>query len=88
MTREIEIERPACEYAKCRGWFEAKIAASNKNGMPDRIFHRRGCTIYVEFKAPGEKPTPQQLKRHRELRAHGIAVHVVDSLEAAYVLLR
>lgn len=88
MTREIEIERPACEYAERRGWFEAKIASSNKNAMPDRIFHRRGYTMYIEFKRPGEEPTPQQRKRHREIRKHGIPVHICDNLELAYELLR
>lgn len=88
MTREIEIERPACAYAIKRGWFEAKISSSNKRAMPDRIFHRKGFTMYVEFKAPGEEPTAQQLRRHRELRDHGIPVHAVDNLEQAYALFR
>lgn len=88
MTREIEIERSAMEYARARGWFEAKIKSSNKNGMPDRILHRRGLTMYIEFKAPGERPTVQQLKRHRELREQGIPVHVIDNLEDAHIVLR
>jgi hypothetical protein len=88
VTREIAIERPACDFAKSRGWFEAKIASSNRNGMPDRIFHRRGYTMYVEFKAPGEGPTVQQEKRHREIRSYGIPVHVCDDLEEAYELFR
>lgn len=88
MTLEKDIERPACAYAESRGWFEAKIAKSNKNGMPDRIFHRRGFTLYIEFKAPGEKPTPQQIRRHEQLRAQGIPVHVIDNLEDARAVLR
>lgn len=88
MTLEKDIERPACAYAESRGWFEAKIAQSNKNGMPDRIFHRRGFTMYVEFKRPGEKPTPQQIRRHEQLRAQGIPVHVIDNLEDARAVLR
>lgn len=87
-TRESEIEQRAMAYAEVRGWFEAKIASSNKNGMPDRILHRRGYTMYIEFKAPGEEASKQQLKRHRELRKQGIPVHVIDNLEDAIELLR
>lgn len=88
MTLEKDIERPACAYAESRGWFEAKIAKSNKNGMPDRIFHRRGVTMYVEFKREGEKATRQQLRRHEQIRAQGIPVFVIDNLEDAYEVLR
>lgn len=88
MTREIEIEQPACDFAKNRGWFEAKIASSNKNGMPDRIFIRRGQVMFIEFKRPGEDASPQQKRRHREIRKHGIPVHVCDNLEEARELLR
>lgn len=88
MTREIEIERPASQFAEMRGWFEAKIQSPGKRGMPDRIYHRHGMTMYVEYKAPGEKPTPQQRKRHSEIRDHGVPVHVIDNLEQAYALFR
>ena len=39
-------------------------------------------TVFVEMKAPGKKPNASQLKRHEELRALGITVLVIDSLEA------
>ena len=88
MTIESTIESTVCNYAKKRGWFEAKIKSSNKRGMPDRIFHRQGLTIYIEFKAEGEEPNPQQLKRHRELQAQNIPVFVVDNVEAGCGILR
>lgn len=56
--------------------------------MPDRIFHRQGLTIYIEFKAPDEEPNPQQLKRHRELQAQNIPVFVVDNVEDGCGILR
>lgn len=86
--REIEIERPACEFAERRGWFEFKIEKASKNGIPDRFLARRGRVILVEFKAPLEEPSKQQLKRHRELRAHGVEVFVIDNLPEAYEVLR
>lgn len=84
---ERDIEGPAKAYAKKRGWFVAKLMRCDLNGMPDDIFHRRGFTIYIEFKKPGEQPTIQQRKRHKELRKHDIPVHVVDNLEDAYAIL-
>jgi hypothetical protein len=86
--REIEIEGPACAYAESRGWFEIKIERASKNGFPDRFLARRGRIILVEFKAPKEEPTKQQLKRHRELRGHGVEVFVIDNMNAAYELFR
>lgn len=87
MTREIEIERPACDFAETRGWWESKFVSTNKRGVPDRIFIRRGRVVFIEFKRPGEDATPQQQKRHREMRAHGAEVHVVDSLSEAKLIL-
>lgn len=86
--REIEIERPASEYAEKRGWFEVKVMQTSKRGFPDRYYVRNGRTILVEYKAPGEVPSPQQARRHRELREHGAEVFVIDSLEDAYDLFR
>lgn len=85
---ESDIESQSCKFAVKRGWFEVKLMRCNIDSMPDRLFHRRGYTMYIEFKRWGEEPTPKQLKRHRELRKHGIPVHVVDNLEAAYDLLQ
>jgi hypothetical protein len=85
---ESTVERKACEFAEKRGWFVAKLMRCNIDSMPDRIFHRRGYTMYIEFKKFGEGANPKQEKRHRELRAKGIPVHVVDTLEEAHVLLQ
>jgi hypothetical protein len=35
----------------------------------------------VEVKAPGEKPRPLQLSRHKLLRRLGFQVYVLDALE-------
>ena len=39
------------------------------------------ATIWVECKAPGEKPRPSQLREHERMRALGQRVLVIDSLE-------
>lgn len=38
--------------------------------------------FWVEFKREGEEPTPAQKQIHRDLRARGEAVHVVDNFGA------
>lgn len=85
---ESTLESQASAFAIKRGWFEVKLMRCNIDSMPDRLYHRRGYTMYIEYKRFGEGPNPKQAKRHRELRAKGIPVHVVDNLEAAYDLLQ
>jgi hypothetical protein len=47
--------------------------------MPDRIVLLPGGHIgFVEVKAPGERPRPQQLARHGLLRGLGFKVYVLD----------
>jgi len=81
--REIDIEQPASQFAASRGWFEIKIMQASKRGFPDRFYARDGRVVLVEYKAPGNVPTPQQCKRHQELRDHGVEVFVIDNLEVA-----
>lgn len=85
---ETDIEKPAKQFAKKRGWMAVKLMRCDINSMPDDLFMRRGIAMFIEFKKPGEKPNTQQLKRHRDIRSKGIAVHVCDNLEMAYELLR
>lgn len=85
--RETEVEGPARDYAKSRGWYADKIMRTGRKGFPDHFFARKGRIILIEFKRPLEEPTIQQLKRHKELRAHGVEVFVVDNLDDARRIL-
>ena len=50
--------------------------------MPDRmVLLPNGRICFVEVKAPGEKPRPLQLSRHRLLRRLGFLVYVLDNAE-------
>ena len=52
------------------------------DGMPDRLVLLPGCRIgFVEVKAPGKEPRPLQTQRHRQLRALGFPVFVLDDPE-------
>ena len=69
-------------------------------GVPDRILIRpnivyaKGLTYtfgaaitFVEFKAPGKKPTPIQTAMHAKLQEHGAHVEIIDSREDFVSLL-
>lgn len=98
--RESIIEKKTCDAARAAGWLVHPKAARGNRGWPDRTFsHRRPFfetnhaamkwrhrVLFVEFKAPGKRPTKQQAKRHRELMDEGYEVHVIDSVEAGVAL--
>jgi hypothetical protein len=68
-----------------------------RGGAPDRLVMLPSCvfingqgmnsTVWVELKAPGKKPTVQQLREHDRMRAMGQRVEVVDSLKGVTELL-
>jgi hypothetical protein len=49
-----------------------------KAGTPDRFAVVCGQIVFVEVKMRGEKPTPEQLKKHDELRAASAIVIIAD----------
>lgn len=86
MTKESEIERKACEYAKSIGVLPIKLG---KRKYPDRIFvYPGGRALFLEFKRHGEEPSPMQYARIEELRELGHMAHWVDNLEDAIGLLK
>jgi len=52
--------------------------------MPIRT---EAAAVWVELKAPGKRPTVQQLREHDRMRKMGQRVEVVDSLDAVTELL-
>lgn len=78
-VRESYIERKVCEYAKEKGVLVFKC--TGHKGIPDRIFLYQGRVFYIEFKAPGKKPTVLQERVHRKIREQGIMVFVIDNIE-------
>jgi hypothetical protein len=96
--REAVIERHAVKRAKALGGEIRKVTWQGRRGAPDRLLmlparrltgsidcawcNPRGVAIWVEFKAPGVKPEPHQLREHERMRAMGQRVEVIDSIEA------
>ena len=78
--REKQIEQKLVQAVRKSGGMCLKFVSPNFDGMPDRLILFPGGKIaFVELKAPGEKPRPLQLARHRLLRRLGFKVFVLDN---------
>ena len=80
--REKTIEQKLVTAVKKHGGICPKFVSPGFDGMPDRlVLLPHGRFAFVEVKAPGEKPRPLQLARHRLLRRLGFKVYVLDDEE-------
>ena len=80
--REKTIEAALVKEVKRRGGICPKFTSPGSNGVPDRMVLLPGGRIgFVEVKAPGEKPRPLQVHRHKQLRRLGFKVYVLDGPE-------
>ena len=76
--RESFIEKKLVQEVKKRGGLCEKWI-SGTSGWPDRIVILPAGKIgFVEVKAPGKEPRPLQVHRHKQLRALGYKVYVLD----------
>lgn len=83
--REIIIERKVSDHARSKGWIVFKFEA--RKGCPDRVFMRNGKVFFIEFKAPGKKPTELQKRMHNKIRAENFNVFVVDDPMEGYKIV-
>lgn len=80
--REKQIESKLVIEVKKIGGIAPKLVSPGFDGMPDRlVLLPDGHIAFVELKAPGKKPRPLQLARHRLLRSLGFRVYVIDDAE-------
>lgn len=80
--REKIIEQRLVKAVKARGGMCPKFTSPGMDGMPDRlVLLPQGHIGFVEVKAPGEKPRPLQIYRHKQLRQLGLQVYVLDHPE-------
>ena len=78
--REKVIEKKLVTEVKKRGGICPKWVSPGFAGVPDRIvLLPHGKFAFVEVKAPGEKPRPLQVSRHKLLRRLGFRVYVLDN---------
>lgn len=77
--REKTIEQKFRAAVKVAGGLAVKFTSPGFDGVPDRLALLPGGRMaFVEVKAPGKKPRPLQLARHRQLRQLGFRVYVLD----------
>jgi hypothetical protein len=87
LEKEIE-EKVGAEVKKLGGKFY-KFTSMSRRSVPDRLVILPFCPMFfIEFKAPGQKPTPKQSLEHKSIRALGVDVYVVDSVDEGKKLVR
>ncbi|WP_447875375.1 VRR-NUC domain-containing protein [Serratia fonticola] len=78
--RESVIEANLVKQVKAAGGTAYKFTSPGRRGVPDRlVLLPGGRAVFVECKAPGEAPRPDQVREHNRLRALGFSVVVLDS---------
>ena len=85
---ELTVESYLGERVAATGGVVRKIAWPGRRGAPDRLCGwPNGRHGLVEVKRPGGKPEAHQLREHNRLRAIGLPVEVIDTIEGvdAYV---
>lgn len=78
---ENKIETEVCRHALATGWIHYKFAPTSSRGAPDRVFLKNGKTIFIEFKAPGKKPSRFQYGVINLFRASGFPVGIIDDIQ-------
>lgn len=79
---EKQIEKAITAHAKKQGWLSWKLVCPSTAGVPDRIILKPGGkAVFIEVKAPGQKPRPLQRRRLNQLRQLGFTALVIDSLD-------
>lgn len=79
--RESEIEKKVSLFAKSKNWLSYKFVSPANRAVPDRLYIKEGKVIFIEFKAPGKRPTKLQDKVINRIRDHGVEVYVIDDVD-------
>jgi hypothetical protein len=86
--KERDVENYLVERVRAAGGEVRKVQWIGRNGAPDRFVMLKGLSMWVELKAPGEKPRPSQVREHERMRSMGQRVEVIDSLDGVDALLQ
>ena len=85
--RESTIERAVCAYAKTKGCLTLKLSGQNQKGQPDRMFLRDGRIMFIEFKAPGKRPTALQARWLDRLADQDFSAYSCDDIDKGKQLI-
>ena len=81
MCFQRKVENYFIKSAKNNDFMHLKFVSPSFTGVPDRILIGHGLVIFVELKAPGEKPKKRQILVHNMMRKHGATVLVIDTIQ-------
>lgn len=85
---EVSIEDEVVKWAKKNKFLTPKVRFTEA-GYPDRLFvSPYGHTIFIEFKKPGEEPSPLQYHRLSELTKRGVPATWCDNVLEAIGILK
>jgi len=86
---ENDIENHLNKEVKKLGGMPAKFVSPGLRGVPDRIvLLPGGQLVFIELKAPGEKPRKQQSYRIKQLNDLGFKTQVIDTYESVAEFIR
>lgn len=78
---EKQIEKHLVRRVEARGGLAVKFPPLFFAGFPDRIvLMPGGVVVFVELKAPGQRPRALQERVHARLRGLGFRVEVLDGV--------
>jgi hypothetical protein len=86
---EADIEKKVTAWAKARGIVCLKYQPKGDVGWPDHIYviPPNGRVVFIEFKKPGEEPTPMQQHRLYCIEGAGGNAYWADSVSKAITIL-
>lgn len=87
-VKEREVEAYLVRRARKLSGVAVKFTSPGHSGVPDRVVVLPGGRVgFLELKAPGRKPGPEQEYWIRQLRGLGCLAGVADSLEGVDAFL-
>ena len=80
---EKELESYFTWKARASGMMAIKFTSPGLAGVPDRILITEGRVLFVELKAPGQKPRKLQNAVVSKMRAHGAKCYCISTVKQA-----
>lgn len=80
--RERDVKGYLLARVKALGGEARKVRWEGRANAPDWRVMLADRRFWAELKAPGERPTPMQVREHNRMRRLGEIVHVLDSAAA------
>lgn len=78
---EKDIEKSLVKHIKTKGGLCIKLNSSTMAGLPDRLVILKNKIIFIELKAPKQKPRKLQTVIMDRLKSLGCDVRLIDNLE-------